>query len=104
MLLHKLANGTKDATILVEPDTGTELLNFNLGEECSIGETIPITGHIVLWDCQNTFSALKVTHLLEEFPGLHKLVALGQPAILSGSANVTLGGVHSGFAWGGTPN
>lgn len=104
MLLHKLASGTKDATILLEPDVaGQALVDITFGEECIFSE-VPVTGYLVLWDCQNTLSTFKTTHLLEEFPGLHKLVALGQPATLSGSANVTLGGVHTGFAWGGTPN
>lgn len=104
ILLHKLANGTKDATVILSPDTGTTLAKVFTGEECSIGEEVPVTGQLVIWDCENAFATLKESHLIEEFPALHKLVALGQPATISGSANVTLGGVHTGFAWGGTPN
>lgn len=106
IVLHVLGNGEKDHTVLLLPAVaGGRLAKIELGEECSIGAEVPVTGHLVLWDCKGNVSFLehKVTHLIEEFPTLHKLVALGQTALLDGSANVSLTGEHSGYLWAGTP-
>jgi hypothetical protein len=93
----------KDSTVLLKPDEGTRLVKIELGATCAIGEEVPVTGELVIWDCKGnkSFETHAVSHLVEEFPGLHGLVALGQPATLSGSANITLGGVHKGFEWAG---
>jgi hypothetical protein len=79
------------------------LTNIETGEECSIGEKVPVTGDLVLWDCKGktSFETHAVTHLIEEFPSLHLLIALGQPALLDGSANVKLNGLHTGYWWAG---
>jgi hypothetical protein len=79
------------------------LVSMELGEECSIGEKVPVTGHLVLWDCKGktSFETHAVSHLIEEFPSLHLLIALGKPALHDGSANVRLTGAHTGYFWAG---
>jgi hypothetical protein len=99
LVLIALHSGT--TTALVEPETGTTLTTIELGEECSIGETVPVTGHLTVEDCQNEFTVHKTVHLVQEHATLHNLLALGQPATLDGSANVFLGGPGSGFLWAG---
>lgn len=102
--LHELKpSGEKDHTVLLLPDTGTTLAVIETGEECAIGESVPVTGHLVIWDCEGNASFLthKVEHLITEFPGLHGLSALGQPATISGTALAKLGGAHTGYLWAG---
>jgi hypothetical protein len=101
--LHELTGGVKDQTVLLMPDEGELLATWELGEECSIGESVPVTGELVIWNTagNTSFKEHKVAHLIEEFPGLHLLKALGQSATISGSANVTLRGEHTNFKWAG---
>jgi hypothetical protein len=104
ILLHVLGNGEKDRVVLLKPDPpSTTFADIELGPECSIGEEVPVSGELVLWDAGGNASFIehKVTHLITEFPGLKLLKALGQPAVIEGSANVTLGGAHLGFKWAG---
>ncbi len=98
--LHELtATKEKDPTILIKPDTGEVLVKIHLGAECSVGEEINIKGELVLWDCKKESAVHKVTHLLEEFPGL-KLIKVGaNSATIDGSINVSLGGAHLGYQW-----
>ncbi len=98
--LHELAGGVKDSTILVKPDVKEgALLVIHPGAECSVGEEILVKGEWVLWDCKNEPTVHKVTHLLEEFPGL-KLIKVGaNQATIDGSFNVSLGGAHLGYQW-----
>jgi hypothetical protein len=101
--LHELTGGVKDQTVLLKPDEGELLTTIETGEECSIGESVPVTGELVIWDSAGnaSFKEHKVAHLIEEFPGLHLLKALGQSATISGTANVKLGGEHANFKWAG---
>jgi hypothetical protein len=100
-----LHNGQPVVLILsADPEESKNILvNIELGPECSIGEKVPVTGDLVLWDCKGktSFETHAVTHLIEEFPSLHLLVALGKPALLDGSANVKLTGTHTGYLWAG---
>jgi hypothetical protein len=77
---------------------GEEFVNVRLGEECSIGENLPIFGKLTLWDClEEGKGALKhaETHLVTEFKPLTKLYVISDTAehletSLDGSANVKL--------------
>lgn len=108
LVLHKLANGTLHHVVLLiplvtDPKTGEPLAaTLELGEECSIGSSVPITGHLVLWDCP-PFTGLEhlVEHLIEEFPGLRLLKALGKPATVLGTALARLINAHAGLKWAG---
>lgn len=104
LVLHKLASGELDPLVLILPDEGTILQVIELGETCAIGETVKVEGHWDIWDCKGraSFETHAVTHLLEEST-LHLLTALGQPATISGSFNVSLGGAHAGYLWAGLP-
>jgi hypothetical protein len=102
-----LHNGQPVVLILrnAEDDPKKEgiLTTIELGEECSIGTKVPVTGDLVLWDCKGSTSFVThaVSHLIEEFPSLHLLIALGKPALLDGSANVKLTEKHVGYWWAG---
>lgn len=97
------------------PDEGKILMVFLLGETCAIGETVSIeaqkneeTEEIEgLWlkdhGGNSGLTTEAVTHLVEE--GLRKILALGQPASIIGSANLALTGeVHKGLKWSGKPS
>jgi hypothetical protein len=82
---------------------------IELGEECSIGESVNVESTTLgegLWikDINGNTGFLNeaTTHLIVE--GLNKLVALGQPATIIGSANVGLEGAHKTLTWSGKPN
>jgi hypothetical protein len=103
--LHELATKEKDSTVLLKPVAAAKetFVTIEMGEECSIGESVPVTGELVIWDCKGntSFKTHAITHLVEEFPGLHLLKALGQSATISGSANATLKGAHLNYEWAG---
>ncbi len=101
--LHELAGGEKEPTVLIKPTTGETLAKFHLGAECSVGEEVGLKGELVLWDCggKASFEEHKVTHLLEEFPGLHLMKVGANAATIDGSANARLVGVQLGFKWAG---
>jgi len=58
-----------------------------LGEECAIGEEVPVTGKLTLKDTE--VGVEKTTHLISEGP-LTSLTALGNPATIEGAAIVKL--------------
>lgn len=107
LVLHKLGDGTKHHVILLLPLATEKLGNplvatVQLGEECAIGESVPITGHLVLWDVPPlTLLEHKVVHLMEEFPALRLLKALGQAATILGDFLVLLSSPHVNYEWAG---
>ena len=117
IVLDKLPNGEVDEFVKIVPDKTVGSLTFakiEMGEECSIGELVEVKAKADgegLWikDCgpepNKSFLEEKVEHLIEESSTLHGLLALGQPAVIEGSAWVRLSvtGVHNGLKWGGTP-
>jgi hypothetical protein len=90
-----------ETTALVEPETGTTLLEIELGAKCAIGEVVPVTGELILVDCNKEFTKHKKVHLVTEHSTLHELKALGQPATLDGSALIRLAGAHESLEWAG---
>jgi hypothetical protein len=83
-------------------------VTIELGELCAIGESVNVEATELgegLWikDIGGNagFLAETTTHLIVE--GLNKLLALGQPAKIIGSAIVELGGPHAGLKWSGVP-
>jgi hypothetical protein len=100
LVLHELVGGAKDTLIRFQPTAGETLINFELGEECSIGETCPILGKLMLLD--TSIGTEQVDHLVREGP-LTSLTALGQPGSIDGSAILHLVGAgHEGLKWSGT--
>ncbi len=111
LLLHKLENEKKevigtDPLILLEPSEGTFFMTLETGEECAIGEKIPILGKLYIKDCENGFEKHQVIHLIEEGP-LSEMWVISKTAEhkvkLDGSALVSLTGAHAGLAWGAMP-
>lgn len=108
--LHLLTpGGAVDPVILDTPTVvngkgETVLATLELGELCSIGEIVEIVGDITWIDCQNELAVHKVEHLIEEFPSLRGLRALGQPATIDGSYLMRLVGAHAGYRWAGLPS
>ena len=100
-----VASGKTEDYVKITPDEGTTFVIFEMGEECGIGEKVEVKVKAAgegLWlkDCKgNTgFTTEAATHLGEE--SLHGLIALGQPAVLQGSAVL---GLTAGANWSGTP-
>lgn len=91
-----------EPAILIEPVTGTLLATIETGEECSIGASVNVNGHVILKDCFNSGAGAlehKVTHLGEPAGLTGELTALGQPATLLGSVFAFLTGAHENFKW-----
>jgi hypothetical protein len=84
----------------MQPFVGTTIANIELGEECALGEAVPVTGAVTLKDSALTTEA--VDHLVSQGPWT-SLNALGQPASLDGSAVIQLNLFHSGLKWSGLP-
>jgi len=104
LLLHKLANGTKDKIFIAEPDTGSNALaHIEMGEECSIGENILIGGKFAVVDSLGHGETHEVEHLVTEFPALTHLWAISDTAEhaahIDGSAFVFLTGANKGRKW-----
>jgi len=80
---------------LITP-VGTNIAIILLGEECAIGEEIPVAGKLTLLD--SGMSVENTVHLIKEGP-LTSLSALGNPATIDGAAVVRLSGgpKFSGF-------
>ncbi|MDX6608947.1 MAG: hypothetical protein QOF85_872 [Solirubrobacterales bacterium] len=114
IVLHELAGGIKDATVLLQPEdkegkTITTFVTVILGvegaSECAVGELLSVGGELILADGQGTFTTEQATHLIEEFKGLQKLWAFksDNPASIDGSVVVELVGEHKGLNWAGIP-
>ena len=101
--LHELKpSGQKDLVILIEPLEGTTFVTFLMGEECVVGEEMPIEGKLVLKDCELKATEHLITHLIESEPALTKLTVLDDPnASIDGSLLVFLTGEHKGLKWAG---
>ena len=111
--LDKLASGELAELVKVTPINAkgevTQLFGMlQLGEECSIGEQVNVETTALgegVWgkDAGGNagFLSETVTHLMVE--ALSKLLVLGQPAKVLGSAIVELGGAHKGAKWSGVP-
>lgn len=109
LLLDKLASGALTDLTIIKPDVGKVFVIIEMGELCAIGEKVNVetaTEADGLWlkDIGGNTGALesKAVHLIVEADSpLHKLLALGQPALILGSAEVELG---SGLPWKGDWN
>jgi hypothetical protein len=83
---------------LVTPKAGSTFVTLLMGNECVIGEEVPITGVLALKDCELKAEVHQVTHLIEEEPELTTLEVLDDPsANLLGSGLVRLAGAHEGL-------
>lgn len=104
-VLHELAGGVKHELTRIEPKEGETFVTINMGEECPIGELIPVRGKLFLKDCENAFLTHQVIHLVEEFPVLTDLWVLNKTAehkaTIDGSALIFLTGAHLNYLWGG---
>lgn len=113
IVLDTLPGGAVDNLVKLTPEDAAgnvsrRLAVIELGEECAIGEEFNVETTALgegMWirDCMGnaSFTEEKVEHLIEE--GLGKLLALGQPATILGSAQVRLSGAHLGLKWSGHP-
>jgi len=90
-------------TVTFEPNEGTTFVVIETGEECAIGEEVPVAGKLNVRDCKGLFKTEEVNHLIEELPKLTTLTALGQPAKIDGSVVVALAGTHNTLKWSGLP-
>jgi hypothetical protein len=109
LILHKLANGAVDDLIKITPDAGTTYFAFQMGEECAIGEKVPVIGSVTLRDCEN----LSLTHLVKHLVEFSSTTALTELWVVSktaehvstilGSAWAFLAGAHEGLKFSGDP-
>ena len=101
LALHELKpSGQKDLVTVIEPLEGTTFVTLLMGEECVVGEEVPIEGKLVIKDCELKATEHLVTHLIEEEPTLTLLHVLDDlNAKIDGSALVFLTGEHKGLKW-----
>ena len=102
--------------IKITPETAGKLskhfVTMEMGELCAIGESVNVETTELgegLWieDGGGNTGALTAatTHLIREAAApLHKLLALGKPATIVGTAVVGLAGVHEKLTWKGDWN
>ena len=107
IVLHELADKTKDPLVRFEPVTGKEFVTFETSAECAIGEKIPVIGKFTFKDSQNKFTNDELTdHLIEQGP-LTELWTFTETtehvANIDGSALVHMIGEHENWPWGGLP-
>jgi hypothetical protein len=95
-----------DATevdLSIEPVTGETLVTVELGEECAIGEQVPLIGKLMLSLSQA--GTEEATHLVLG-SSLSELWLISKTAehkvTLDGSAILQLSGEHAGLKWSGT--
>ena len=100
-----VVSGKSEDYTKITPDEGTTFAIIEMGEECAIGTKVEVKAKAAgegLWIKDgggNTgFTTSAATHLILE--ALKGLIALGQPAVIEGSAVVALTG---GASWSGTP-
>jgi hypothetical protein len=110
--LHLLGGGVRDETVLFkrDPIQGPKLetmATINTGEECALGEAIPIGGKFSVKDGENAFLTHKLFHLAEAFAPLTYLWVISDTpehrATLDGSVLVGLLAPHAALGWAGTP-
>jgi hypothetical protein len=90
------------------PKTGETFVTFELGEKCSIGETLPIRGKVFIKSTVEGTSVDKaaLSHFFQEGP-LTELWVLNKTvehtATLDGAGKATLAGAHASLSWNGNP-
>jgi hypothetical protein len=101
LVLHELAGGTKDDLVEFFPHAGKSFTNIHFSELCTLevneGAGVPITGHILVKDCQKALLTEQATHLIEEDATSTTELKLGMfygvhPVTLDGSAILKLVG------------
>jgi hypothetical protein len=106
LVLHKLASGTLDSLIRIEPVEGETFMFIETGPECAIGEKVPLIGKLTLKDSQNELTTEKTTHLIEQGPLSEVWLLNKTPEHLvtfDGTAFGELSGEHKGLKFSGTP-
>src|SRR5262249_5292080 len=90
----------KEPTVKFTPDTAPNLAKIFM-PECAVSSELIVTGNLVIADGGGKAGAEehKVSHLLTEFSGLQLMKVGGILSTIDGSAEVSLGGEHSGFKW-----
>lgn len=106
LILFELAGGVKDDIVKVLPDTGETFVTIQMGEECALGEKVPVLGKMTLKDCENLGLTHLVKHLWEVGPGT-ELWVISKTAehtiTVLGSSWVFLTGAHLGLKFSGDP-
>jgi hypothetical protein len=92
----------EEGALFIEPVSGETLVTVELGEECSIGEQIPLFGRLVLNIPK--YGTEATTHLLTG-SSISELWLISNTAehkvTLDGSGVVALSGEHKGLEWSG---
>jgi hypothetical protein len=104
---------TKGSSLSITPENseGKSIESFatiilgaeGAGNECSIGEKLPIIGEILLTDCQELFGTEQASHLMQA--SASELWVLSKTTehkmTVDGSALLSLTGEHKGLKWAG---
>ncbi len=85
--------------IKYQPVEGENFAALELGEECAIGESLPVTGALFLKESAGTFEKEQVTHLFDQ--GSSSIAVLGMPLTLDATLVIELSGEHMGLKWAG---
>jgi hypothetical protein len=93
----------KEVDLGIEPASGETLVTVELGEECAVGEKVPLIGTLML--ALSQAGTEEVTHLVVE-SALTELWLISKTeehrVTLDGSAILALSGEHAGLKWSGT--
>jgi hypothetical protein len=97
-----LKGGLSGGVIVLVPVEGKLIKVYEMGEECALGEQIPVEGQLSLKDGNGEIGSEKITHLVESGPSTVLTIFTG-PVTLAGSAWLELAGAHKGMTWSGLP-
>lgn len=88
----------------LKPASGETFMTFEMGEECAVGEEIPVGGTLTLKDQALTTEA--VEHLVTEGPLTNLWFVSNTPehqVVADGGVIFSLAGEHAGMQWSGVP-
>jgi hypothetical protein len=96
--------GEGKGLLLLTPVSGETFITVELGEECAVGEKVPLLGRLTL--SISGMGSEEVAHLVAQGP-LTELWLISKTeehkVTLDGSAMLALTGEHSGMTWSGVP-
>jgi len=91
--------------VRLSPDTGETYATIEMGEECSIGEKIPVLGSLFVKDADNGFLQYKFEHRIEVDPIKSLLYSISKTEehrlSILGVIRVFLEGTHKGLDFSG---
>ncbi len=99
--------GSGEPVVRIEPSSGSSFTVIRHSEECSLPESVPVSGQLVVDELWNEGDVELSVHWIEEETFTSELYVISNTAehaaALNGSASVKLSGAHTGLKWSALP-